>query len=243
VSTPLNACDDMCIDVLRRLIYIDRMSNSTPPTRLDLILDAALPHAAFDGWSDDMLTRAAGDAGLSDDDVLLSIPRGALDLIAHWSARLDQTMLDRLHSTDLKAMKIRERVTFAVQTRLDAISPHEEAALRARARLLLHDAATLGAELVWATSDAIWTGIGDPSTDFNWYSKRATLSAVYATSLAAWLNDSHPDKENARAFLDRRIQNVMEFEKAKAGWRKMTADLPDPAQILARLRYGRRRRA
>ncbi|GJL97805.1 MAG: hypothetical protein DHS20C06_16220 [Hyphobacterium sp.] len=242
MSTPLNACDDMCIDVMRRLIYIDHMPHSTPPTRLDLILDAALPHAAFDGWSDETLALAAADAGLSQDDVLLIAPRGALDLIAHWSARLDQTMLDRLQEVDLKSMKIRERVTFAVQSRLDAIGPHGEAALRARARLLLHDAATLGAELVWATSDAIWTGMGDPSTDFNWYSKRATLSAVYATSLAAWLNDRDPDKANAKAFLDRRIENVMEFEKAKAGWRKMTKDLPDPAQILARLRYGRRRR-
>jgi ubiquinone biosynthesis protein COQ9 len=243
VSTPLNACDDMCIDVLRWLIYIDDMPHSTPPTRLDLILDAALPHAAFDGWSDDTLALAAADAGLSKNDVLLIAPKGALDLIAHWSSRLDQTMLDRLHATDLKAMKIRERVTFAVQARLNAIRPHEEAAVRARARLLLHDAATLGAELVWTTSDAIWTGMGDPSTDFNWYSKRATLSAVYATSLAAWLNDQDPDKANAKAFLDRRIQNVLEFEKAKAGWRKMTKDLPDPAQILAKLRYGRRRRA
>jgi ubiquinone biosynthesis protein COQ9 len=150
-------------------------------------------------------------------------------------------MLARMADADLASMKIRQRVTFAVQARLEAIGAHEEAARRARARLMLHDAGMLGAELIWATSDKIWAALNDPSTDFNWYSKRAILSAVYTSSLSAWLNDGEPDKARAKAFLDRRIENVMEFEKAKAQWRKMTAGLPDPADVLARLRYGRRR--
>ncbi len=233
----------MHIDVEIQVRYITCMSQKPHLSDLDRLTQAAVSHAAFDGWTDETVRLAGEEAGLSAEAVLLAAPRGALDLIARWSAQMDQEMLDRMADADLKSMKIRQRVTFAVQARLDAISPHEEAARRARARLMLHDAAALGAELVWATSDAIWRGLNDASTDFNWYSKRAILSAVYTSSLAVWLNDDTPDKAKAKAFLDRRIENVMEFEKAKAGWRKLTKDLPDPARILPALRYGRRRRA
>ncbi len=217
------------------------MGSETSASDLDRLLAAALPHAAFDGWSATTFSLAAQDAGLTPDAARLAAPRAELDLIAHWSAQLDSAMLARIADADLASMKIRQRVTFAVQARLEAIGAHEEAARRARARLMLHDAGMLGAELIWATSDRIWGALNDPSTDFNWYSKRAILSAVYTSSLSAWLNDGEPDKARAKAFLDRRIENVMEFEKAKAQWRKVTAGLPDPADMLARLRYGRRR--
>lgn len=217
------------------------MARKTNLSDLDRLLDAALPIVAFDGWTGDVLAEAGSDAGLTPEAIRLAAPKGMLDLIAHWSGRLDTVMLDRMKTKDLKAMKIREKVTFAVQARLEAIGPHEEAARRARARLMLHDAGTLGGELVWRTSDLIWRALNDPSTDFNWYSKRTILSAVNVSSLSAWLNDENSDKAAAKAFLDRRIQNVMDFEKAKAGWQKLTKDLPDPARILARVRYPRRR--
>ena len=233
----------MHIDVAAMLFYIVYMTNNTTLSDLDSLTQAALPHVGFDGWSDETLRRACEDTQINADAALLAAPRGVLDIIANWSAQMDAEMLARMDAADLKSMKIRQRVTFAVQSRLEAIGTHDEAARRARARLLLHDAATLGAELIWATSDAIWTGLSDPSTDFNWYSKRAVLSAVYTSSLAAWLNDETPQKAKAKAFLDRRIENVMEFEKAKANFRKLTKDLPDPARVLAGLRYGGRRRA
>lgn len=233
----------MHIDAAVLLFYIVLMTHNTTPSDLDRLTQSALLHAGFDGWSDETLRLARTDADLSADAALLAAPRGALDLIANWSAQMDSEMLARMAAADMASMKIRQRVTFAVLARLEAIGPHEEAARRARARLLLHDAATLGAELVWATSDAIWRGLNDTSTDFNWYSKRTILSAVYTSSLAVWLNDETPEKTKARAFLDRRIENVMEFEKAKANWRKLTRDLPDPAKVLAGLRYGGRRRA
>jgi len=233
----------MHIDAKSMVFYTGTMTHNATLSDLDRLTQAALPHAGFDGWSDDTLRQAREDAGFSADAALLVAPRGVLDLISNWSALMDAEMLARMESTDLGSMKIRQRVTFAVLSRLEAIGTHDEAARRARARLLLHDAATLGAELIWATSDAIWSGLNDPSTDFNWYSKRAILSAVYTTSLAVWLNDETLEKTKAKAFLDRRIENVMEFEKTKAGWRKLTKDLPDPARVLAGLRYGGRRRA
>ena len=202
------------------------------------LLDAALPHAAFDGWSEAMLDMAAEDAGLSKGEVQLYLPRGVIDLIETWSRALDAEAEARLAAADLASMKIREKVTFGVLARLEAIGDHEEAARRARARLSLPDMAADGPRLVWATSDMIWRAIGDPSTDWNFYSKRTILSGVYTTTLAMWLGDQSEDKAEARAFLDRRIQNVMDFEKTKAKVTKFADSLPDPTGLLARMRYG-----
>ena len=202
------------------------------------LLDAILPHVAFDGWNGATLSAAAQDAGMSEGEVQLYLTGGVLDLIGFWSLELDRQARDAIEEADLASMKIRERVTFAVRQRLEAIGMEEEAARKARARLMLPDAAGLGAKLVWTTSDMIWRALSDPSTDFNFYTKRATLSGVYASSLSAWLADMSEDKSEATAFLDRRIENVMQFEKVKAQVRKATSGLPDPAGILAKLRYG-----
>jgi len=112
-------------------------------------------------------------------------------------------------------MRIRDKVTEAVWARLNVLAGYEEAARRALARLTLPDAAGRGAAQLWATADAIWTAIGDTSEDYNYYTKRTILSGVIGSSLMSWLSDDTEDKSTARAFLERRIGNVMQFEKAK----------------------------
>lgn len=215
----------------------DRARSRHHNTRLRL-LQAALDHAAFDGWTRDTLKRACADTGLSESEALLACPRGELDLIATWSRQLDLAVVEAVKASDLARMKIRDRVRFGVMARLQAIGEHEEAARRARARLLLPDAATEAPQLLWATSDTIWRAIGDTSTDANFYSKRAILAGVYGSTLASWLSEDGAEKLDAQAFLDRRIQNVMEFEKTKAQLKKLTADLPDIGSFLGKMRYG-----
>ncbi|WP_417481894.1 COQ9 family protein [Maricaulis sp.] len=212
-----------------------RTHNETIRTQL---LDAALAHAAFDGWSSSTFKKACEDTGLSTGDARNACPGGELGLISFWSRQLDRQAARKIVKAELARMKIRERVTFGVLCRLEAIAPHEEAARRARARLLLPDAATEAPKLLWATADTIWRAIGDTSTDANFYSKRAILSGVYGTTLSSWLNEDSADKPQAREFLDRRIQNVMDFEKTKGQVLKLTADLPDIGGFLGKLRYG-----
>jgi len=202
------------------------------------LLEAALNHVAFEGWTKKSFKKARKDLKLSEGEALLACPREELDLITIWSKQLDQDAGQKIIKADLAKMKIRERVTYGVLCRLEAIGSNEEAARRARARLLLPDAASDAPQLLWATADTIWRAIGDTSTDANFYSKRAILSAVYGSTLSSWLNEDATEKPDARAFLDRRIQNVMDFEKTKFQMAKLTADLPDLAGILGQMRYG-----
>ncbi|WP_300556251.1 COQ9 family protein [Maricaulis sp.] len=202
------------------------------------LLQAALPHAAFDGWADGLLDLAIEDNGTDAHEAHLAFPRGELDLVIFWSEELDSQARAVLEAADLPAMKIRERVTTGVWARLDAMDGQEEAALQARTRLLRPDAGHEASRLLWATADMIWQAIGDPSTDFNYYSKRTILSGVYASTLSIWLHDTDPDKTKTRDFLDRRIENVMQFEKTKRQVQKITDNLPGLGPILGRMRYG-----
>jgi ubiquinone biosynthesis protein COQ9 len=215
-----------------------------PPTRADTaraaMLAEALPEAAFDGWNAATLTRAAQAAGYGRGEVELYCPGGVLDLIETWSRTADAQAREAIINSG--ANRIRDKVTQAVLIRLEQYDGEEEAAARARARLLLPDALDRGARLLWSTSDMIWRAIGDTSTDANFYSKRTILSGVYASTLAIWLDERDPDKPKTKAFLDRRIDNVMQFEKVKGQWRKATSGLPDFAGLASTLRYGFDRR-
>ena len=207
-------------------------------TTRDAILQSALGIAAFDGWTADSFAAAVKESSVDAGLAHLACPREELDLIIHWSNQMDAQAEKAILDKDIADMKVRDRVTFCVLARLEAIGPNEEAARRARARLLLPDAVTESASLVWNSCDTVWRAIGDQSTDFNFYSKRAILSGVYGSTLSVWLGESDPDKPRARQFLDHRIENVMQFEKAKWQFRKATANLPDLGSILGKMRYG-----
>jgi ubiquinone biosynthesis protein COQ9 len=203
----------------------------------EALLLAALPIVAFDGWTEHTMAQAAEAAGIAAGEGALLFPRGTSDLIEAYSDWADAQMLARLDAVDIGTMKIRERITFAVRARLEVLVPHREATRRATSLLALPTNAVLASKMLYRTTDKIWRGIGDTSTDFNFYTKRATLAGVYSTTLLAWLNDSSEEAADTWAFLDRRIEDVMRIEKVKAKVRKVTSRLPSPAQFLSAVRY------
>ncbi|WP_411818470.1 COQ9 family protein [Hyphococcus sp. DH-69] len=203
-----------------------------------LILEKLLPLVPFDGWTDTALKLAAREAGVEDATIRAAFPRGAIDAIRAWSARSDERMRKAMEAPEFKGLKIREKVAFAIRARLDAIRPDKEAARRAAAMLALPIYAPLAADLAWKTSDVIWRGLGDQSTDFNFYSKRGILTAVWTSTLARWLSDDDPSEAATHAFLDARIENVMQIEKVKAKVRDLNIDPTKPLEWLAQFRYG-----
>ena len=178
------------------------------------LLAAALHHVPFDGWSDAAFRAAVADAGLSPALARALCPRGATDLALAYHADGDAAMLDRLSREDLSALRFRDRIATAVRFRLNAAD--RELVRRGAALFALPQHAPDGAKAVWGTADAIWTALGDTSDDVNWYTKRAILSGVYSSTLLFWLGDESAGHQNTWDFLDRRIGNVMQFEKLKA---------------------------
>jgi ubiquinone biosynthesis protein COQ9 len=205
------------------------------------LLDAALSHVPFDGWSAATLSAAATDAGVAPDLIRAILPRGITDLAVAYHRRGDAAMRAALAARDLAALRFRERVTLAVRLRIEGAD--REAVRRGAAFFALPQNAVTGARLIWDTADAIWTALGDKSDDLNWYSKRATLSAVYSATVLYWLGDETPGHEATWAFLDRRIEDVMRFEKLKAQVRDnptitrlSEGPLKGPLELIGRIR-------
>lgn len=182
---------------------------------LQTLLDAALPHVAFDGWSEATFRAAVADSGMDPALARGACPRGAVDLALAFHRRGDREMADRLAGMDLEAMRFRDRIVAAVRIRLE-VAEDKEAVRRGTTLFSLPQHAADGARAVWDTCDLIWNAVGDTSRDGNWYSKRAILAAVYSATVLYWLGDDSPDQKATWDFLDRRIENVMQFEKLKA---------------------------
>jgi ubiquinone biosynthesis protein COQ9 len=191
------------------------MPQSLKDPTLSLLLDAILPHVAFDGWGEAAFVAALTDSGIARETAMGGWPRGAVDLAVAYHQRGDDRMVAALADTDLDTMRIRDKIVHAIELRLQA-SEDKEIVRRGSSLFALPHLAPLGAQLIWGTSDAIWTALGDPSQDSNWYSKRATLSAVYSSVVLFWLGDESADGQATRDFIDRRIENVMQFEKLKS---------------------------
>ncbi len=181
---------------------------------LDRLLDAALAHVPFDGWSEATFAAAAADAGLTLSEAKGLAPRGALDLAIAFHRRGDRAMVEAIEKIDLSPLRYSDRVAKALQLRIEAMEDRE-AVRRATTLFSLPMNAPEGAKLVWETADHVWNALGDTSKDGNWYSKRATLSAVWASVVLYWLGDDSPDYLKTREFIDRRIENVMQIEKMK----------------------------
>jgi ubiquinone biosynthesis protein COQ9 len=190
------------------------------------VLAAALRHAAFDGFTDAVLQKAGTEADVGKAELARLFEDGPISLVEYFSTQTDAEMEKRLAATDLKAMKIRERIATAVKTRLAVLKPHKEAARRAAAFLSLPIHAALGARLVYRTVDAMWRAAGDTSTDFNFYTKRGILAGVYTSTAMRWFNDTSDDEKATDEFLTARIENVMQFEKFKAKAKEALSNFP-----------------
>lgn len=188
------------------------------------VLNAALPHIAFDGWNMSVLENSAIEAGLSAAHAHQAFPDGVLGAILLHTHNADSQMTDTLAKDyNLATMRVRERIATAVLVRLNAHSSHRETIRRAAALLAMPWNAPLGLKALYATVDAMWRAAGDTSTDFNFYTKRLLLANVYMSTLHVWLSDDSPQFRDTEAFLYRRIEDVMKIEKTKAKMKQTMA--------------------
>ncbi|KAA2312936.1 COQ9 family protein [Pseudooceanicola sediminis] len=212
-----------------------------PHGAADLLLDAALTHVPFDGWSEATLKAAAADAEVPMGLARALYPRGAIDLALAYHKRGDAEMVRRFAAEDHSGLRYSEKVARAIRIRLELAD--RELVRRGATLFALPQNASDGAKAVWGSADAVWRALGDTSDDVNWYTKRMTLSGVYSATVLYWLGDDSLGQQATWDFLDRRIAGVMQFEKAKARMsdsRLGQALAKGPMALLSRLRAPQR---
>lgn len=206
------------------------------------LMQAALGHVVFEGWSPETFRAAMEDSGVEPALARALCPRGAIDLAVAFHKDGDAQMSAAVAQEDMSGLRFRDKVARAVQLRFEVIAD-KEAVRRGTTLFALPHHAAEGAGLIWGTADAVWVALGDTSEDVNWYTKRLTLSGVYSSTVLFWLGDDSLDHQATWDFLDRRIENVMQFEKAKALVNEnalLSRLLAGPNAIVSRIRKPQR---
>lgn len=193
--------------------------------------------AAFDGWSARAVAGAAAELGADPDVAAYAFRGGAMDMIDAWIAHVDARMESAFPEGVLAALPVRERIRRLVAFRLGALAGLEESLRRALAIMAMPHNAPRMLRLGWRSADRMWRLAGDTANDYNHYTKRAILAGVYAATLAVFVDDDSEGKAETRAFLDRRIEGIMQFEKNKARFFSPAEERFSFARFLGRLRY------
>ncbi len=194
-------------------------------------------NAGFDGWTGEAVALAAEQAGVDADVAALAFNDGPVAMIDAWFAHVDAVMVAALPAEALAERKIRARIADQVEARLAELAPHRDALRRAVAILAMPQNLARATRLGWRSVDLMWRQAGDTATDYNHYTKRAILGSVYAATITVFLNDESEGWADTSAFLARRIEGIMRFEKAKAGFVARTENLPSLSRFIGRLRY------
>ncbi len=200
------------------------------------LLDSALSHIPFDGWTEKSLAAAARDSELSAETMARAFSGGVAGLAAFFSAEFDRRMTDALAAQDLDAMPVRARIAAAVRARLELLAPHKESVRRLAAYSAMPGRGFAAIRAALATVDAIWRAAGDSGTDFNYYTKRGLLAPVYGATLLYWLSDETDGSEETWAFLDRRIAGILKIPAIQGRILRLAGCIPTPPGILKRLR-------
>jgi len=210
------------------------------------LLTAILNHVPFDGWSEAALQAAGQETGIPAERILNAFPGGAKDVLILWHEVADQQMVAAMARPENVHLRTRERVAAAIRARLEANSSHREAVRAGCTLLLMPQNAGIATRLLYNTVNAIWYAVGDKSTDYNFYTKRALLAGVYSATVMYWLNDKSPDCSATWSFLERRIADVMRVPQllgqAGSRLREIADRLPKPQNLFKRGRATRGRR-
>lgn len=214
------------------------MADPSPLEQLRRRLALAVgENAVFDGWTGKAVDSAARQLGIDPAQARLAMPKGQAAMIDLYIQEVDRGLQAYFTPGRLSGLKIREKIRALVWRRLEIMGPAREAVRRDLAILAMPRNVPLALRISWRTADLMWRIAGDTSTDFNHYTKRVTLGAVYGSTLLVWLDDQSEGWTETAAFLDRRIDDVMKFEKWKAGWRGSSDQRLSLSRFLGRLRY------
>lgn len=216
------------------------MSITTPTPLESLRLKLALPvgeNAAFDGWNAKAVEAAAAQAGIDLAQARLAFPKSQAEMVDAYIQGVDAAMEAKFTPEKIAAMKVRDRIRRLIWFRLETMAPAREAVRTGLSILAMPQNLPLALKAGWRSADLMWRLAGDTATDYNHYTKRLILSGVYASTLLAWLDDRSEDWHETSAFLDRRLADVMRFEKWKATWTGNDLHRPSLTRFLGRLRY------
>jgi len=187
-----------------------------------------LHHVAKNGWVESAFMAGAAELGVEKVLIQRFFPGGPRELAIHFSDWADRGMEKTLLQEDLGELKLRKRVSLAMRVRFQGLAQYRDAVRSSISFSMMPKNAFVGISCMFATVDKIWYSVGDESTDFSYYTKRAILAGLVSAATFYWLNDRSDGSKDTWNFIDRRLEIVMQIPKIRARLKKVVTRPPFP---------------
>ena len=133
-------------------------------------------------------------------------------------------------SLNLIRMKTHKRIREIILLRLKINQNEKSLIKKTYFTLLLPQHSKIASMSLYKIVDQMWFIAGDKSTDFNFYSKRAILAAIYSSTFFYWINNQ--DFKKTVQFLDLQLKKISKIPKIKKRIKNLTNFLPKIFKIL-----------
>ncbi len=184
----------------------------------------------FPGWSADSLYPHLKDQ-LSRLDFEILFEHNSHSIIHTYKQYLLHKLKNPNRQCIDKSIGTTQTVISLIQLHFTDLETHKEAEF-ASIRQCNAQASNLTFSLRLA--DLVWRIAGDQSTDMNYYSKRATLAAIYTSTLLYWYHTQAPIHEIID-FFAQRLQNLHAITKAGKTLEKSAKNLIKNTQLLRKV--------
>jgi len=176
------------------------------------VLSTALTLVKQLGWTKNALETAATQLGLSPA-IAGSFPRGPVHLVEAFNTNCNKELRKILsdRKEELKEMDVKKKLALLVQLRLEMLTEYLESWPDALALQAHPSEVSYSLQNYGTIADIIWRAVGDESTDFSWYTKRAALSGIYIASELALLTDKSEGYTETWKFLEKRLSEMDEI--------------------------------
>ena len=176
-----------------------------------ILFECVIDNVSALNFSGDFFRDLAGVSGISEDKIVLLFPGGIKEFVSEL-----EKFYDSLLQTPKNHTRIRDRIKNLILQRIcinDLI--YKDLLLKLEDFYTTPSNCDLFLKTTWNTANSMWCVIGDESTDFNYYTKRTILSAVYKSTLCYYLRDHSENSQDTLEFLDKAIDKVMLIGKIK----------------------------
>ncbi len=190
------------------MIKVNKFSKKTKQKLLEAIINIV----EINGWSSNVFQKLKNKNIIKISDLMINFPDEDKDLLIFVINELNYLMEKKINKRDIMNLPISKRIKRILITRFEILKNNKKFYKKTFNYLLLPKNIKLMKNNLYKSVDQMWYLAGDNSTDFNFYTKRLTLSFIYVNALFTFYKN---DKSNVEDNIDINLKKISKIPKLK----------------------------
>ena len=174
------------------------------------------------GWSENIFQKLTLQK-ISKSDLLLLFPNGYIDLLDFALKEINIILTKNINKINIINFSTSKRIKKILITRLEILNKEKAFYKKTFNHLLLPQNVKILKKNLYKSIDEMWYLAGDNSTDFNFYTKRITLAAIYSSALFVFYNKNIKDAE---INIEKNLKRISKIPKIKERFSFIKDNIP-----------------